>query len=47
MESGQPTVVFIGKLPFGLTVYESTEHVDVTYEWDSAIRYARASQAAV
>jgi hypothetical protein len=42
---GRPTIVFIGKLPFGLTVYESTEHVDVTYEWNSAIRYVRASQA--
>jgi hypothetical protein len=42
---GRPTIVFIGELPFGLTVYESTEHVDVTYDWDSAIRYVRASQA--
>ncbi len=42
---GRPTIVFIGTVPFGLTVYESTEHVDVTYEWDSPIRYVRASEA--
>jgi hypothetical protein len=43
---GRPTLVFIGTLPFGLTVYETTEHVDATYDWDSAIRYVRATQAA-
>ena len=42
---GRSTIVFVGKLPFGLTIYESTEHVDATYSWDSAIRYMRATEA--
>ena len=42
---GRLTIVLIGQLPFRLTIYESTEHVDVRYEWDKAIPYLRVSQA--
>ncbi|HZR25178.1 MAG TPA: hypothetical protein VFA59_16400 [Vicinamibacterales bacterium] len=42
---GRLTVAFVGTVPFGLTVYETTEHVDVTYSWNSAIRYVRTTQA--
>src|SRR5262249_51409716 len=41
---GRPTIVFIGTMPFGITVYESTEYVDTTYEWNSTIRYVRVNQ---
>jgi hypothetical protein len=37
------TVVYFGSIAFGLTIYETTEDVDVVYEWDSPIRYIRAT----
>jgi hypothetical protein len=38
------TVVYIGDVAFGLTVYESTEEVEVTYEWGRPVRYVRVSE---
>jgi hypothetical protein len=35
--------LLIGTVAFGLTLYEVTEHVDVTYRWDRQIRYLRAT----
>jgi hypothetical protein len=40
------TIVFIEAVAFGLTIYEQTEHVDVTYEWNRPIRYARVDPKA-
>lgn len=40
------TLVFIGTTAFGLTVYEQTEHVDVTYEWNRSVRYVRVDPKA-
>jgi hypothetical protein len=40
---GRETVVHIGAGAFGLTLYEVTEHVEVTYRWDRPIRYVRAT----
>ncbi len=37
------TVVYLGDVALGLTVYESTEEVEVTYKWDGPVRYVRAS----
>jgi hypothetical protein len=42
---GRNTVVFVGSVAFGLTLFEMTEHVEVTYEWDRPVRYARVSGA--
>jgi hypothetical protein len=39
------TVVYIGDIALGLTVYESTEEVAVTYEWNRPVRYVRVSEA--
>jgi hypothetical protein len=39
------TVVYIGDVALGLTVYESTEEVEVTYEWDRPVRYMRVSDS--
>lgn len=41
----RPTLLFIGDVAIGLTIYETTEHVEVTYEWDGPIRYVRANAA--
>jgi len=40
---GRKTVVFIGSVAFGLTVYETTEEADVRYDWNGPIRYIRVS----
>ncbi len=42
---GRWTVVFIGSLAFGLTIFETTEEVEVRYDWQSPIRYIRVSAA--
>jgi hypothetical protein len=39
------TVVYIGAVALGLTVYESTEEAEVTYEWNRPVRYVRVSEA--
>ena len=39
------TVVYLGAVAFGLTVYESTEEVEVDYKWDRPIRYVRVSES--
>lgn len=44
---GRKTVAYVGAVAFGLTLYELTEYVDVTYHWDRTIRYVRASPAPV
>ena len=35
------TVVFIGSVAFGLTIFETTEEADVKYDSNSPIRYVR------
>jgi hypothetical protein len=40
---GRETLVFVGHVAFGLTLYELTEQVDVTYQWNSPVRYVRTS----
>jgi hypothetical protein len=40
------TIAFVGDVQFGLTVYELTESVEVTYEWDRPVRYVRVPEAA-
>ncbi|MBE3065355.1 MAG: hypothetical protein IMZ69_10110 [Spirochaetes bacterium] len=42
---GRKTVVYIGAVALGLTVYESTEEVEVTYEWNRPVRYVRVSES--
>ncbi len=42
---GRETVAYVGGVAYGLTLYELTEHVDVTYHWDRPIRYVKASPA--
>jgi hypothetical protein len=37
------TVVYFGSLAFGLTIFETTEHVEAVYDWDQPIRYVRAT----
>jgi hypothetical protein len=37
------TVVYFGSMAFGLTIFETTEHVEVVYDWDQPIRYVRAT----
>jgi hypothetical protein len=32
---GRETVVFIGSVVFGLSVYEDTEEVEVRHEWEA------------
>jgi hypothetical protein len=44
---GRKTVAYVGAVAFGLTLYELTEYVDVTYHWDRPIRYVRASPVPV
>jgi hypothetical protein len=39
------TVVYIGPVALGLTVYESTEEVEVTYAWNRPVRYVRVSES--
>ncbi len=41
---GRATIVHLGSVAFGLTLYELTEHVEVTYRWDNPIRYVRVDQ---
>jgi len=41
---GRNTVVFIGSVAFGLTVYETTDEVEVKYDWKGPIRYIRVSR---
>ena len=41
---GRETLVHLGDVAFGLTVYEQTDYVEVTYSWDRAIRYVRVSE---
>jgi len=38
---GRETVVFIGSVAFGLTIFETTEEADVKYDSNSPIRYVR------
>jgi hypothetical protein len=40
---GRATLVWIDSVAFGLTLFESTDHVDVTYEWDRPVRYVRTT----
>jgi hypothetical protein len=44
---GRKTVAYVGAVAFGLTLYELTEYVDVTYHWDRPVCYVRASPAPV
>ena len=41
---GRATLVWVDSLAFGLTLFESTDHVEVTYEWDRPIRYVRTTE---
>jgi hypothetical protein len=41
---GLNTVLFVREVAFGLTLYEATEHVEVSYEWDRPVRYVRVSE---
>jgi hypothetical protein len=36
------TVVYFDSVAFGLTIFETTEQVEVVYDWDQPIRYVRA-----
>ena len=38
-----PTVVYFDSMAFGLTIFETTEHVEAVYDWDQPIRYVRAT----
>jgi hypothetical protein len=38
------TVVYIGDVALGLTVFESIEEVEVDYKWDRPVRYVRVSE---
>jgi hypothetical protein len=40
---GRQTVVFIGNLAFGVTIFETTEEVEVKHDWESPIRYIRVT----
>jgi hypothetical protein len=40
---GRKTVVFISTVAFGLTIFETTEEVEVKYDWNSPIRYIRVT----
>src|SRR6188768_48497 len=42
---GRPTIVFIGSTAIGLSLYELTELVEATYQWDGPIRYVRVDPA--
>jgi uncharacterized membrane protein len=44
---GRKTVAYVGAVAFGLTLYELTEYVDVTYHWDRPICHVRVSPAPV
>jgi hypothetical protein len=41
---GLNTVLFVREVAFGLTLYEATEHVEVSYEWSRPVRYVRVSE---
>jgi hypothetical protein len=40
---GRLTVVFIGQIAFGLSFYEYSEEAEVTYNWDTPVRYQKAA----
>jgi hypothetical protein len=42
---GRQTIVFIGDVAIGLSIYEATEETEVRYEWNQPIRYIRVSEA--
>jgi hypothetical protein len=41
--SGRQTVVFIGNLAFGVKIFETSEEVEVKYDWKGPIRYIRVT----
>jgi hypothetical protein len=40
---GRQTVVFIGNLAFGVTIFETSQEVEVKYDWKGPIRYIRVT----